>query len=61
VVEIADLILFNKSFVNAAVLSDAQLAVADCYDDGTGEINAMDVVSLLRRNVNVITSLPEKP
>jgi hypothetical protein len=58
IVDVADVVLLNKSIVNCATLSSAGKVNADCELDG--KIDSLDALDILRFLVNSIDSLPVK-
>ncbi len=57
-INMADVILLSKASVNMVELSAAQRANADCFDDSQNQVDGNDAMTLLRFQVQLISSIP---
>ena len=60
-VNMSDSVLLNKYTVNAVDFVAQQEANANCFDDGTNNIDGNDAMSLLKFQVQILSALPETP
>ena len=58
-VDIVDAIFLNKYLATLIQFSDAQVANADCYQDGV--LNAQDTTALMQFIILLIDDLPVQP
>lgn len=60
-VNMSDSVLLNKYAVNAVDFVDQQKKNGNCFNDGTDTIDGNDAMSLLKFQVQILSSLPETP
>ncbi len=60
-VNMSDSVLLNKYTVNAVDFVAQQEANANCFNDGTNNIDGNDAMSLLKFQVQILSALPETP
>lgn len=60
-VNMSDSVLLNKYAVNAVDFVDQQRKNGNCFNDGTDTIDGNDAMSLLKFQVQILSTLPETP